>query len=157
MALSKIHTKFQVFQHDWFVYFLPCSMFLTFHNIIKNIQSRLLFANLKKFWKGNSGELKSVIYIIQKSKSCFLNWLFYFLNSLPSLFRSHLFLTTKAMPKLPKAKPWKPVTISKYGLQFLCTKHIFLNDFKVPETEVMRENKSPQQTEKSILVTSALM
>lgn len=33
----------------------------------------------------------------------------------------------------------------------------YLSDFKVPETEVMRENKSPQQTERSILVTSALM
>lgn len=33
-------------------------MFLTFHNIIKNIQSRLFFANLKKFWKKKKEILK---------------------------------------------------------------------------------------------------
>lgn len=53
MTLAEIHTEFQVLQHNRLVDFLPCSVFLTFHNIIENIKGRLLFANLEEFWKEN--------------------------------------------------------------------------------------------------------
>lgn len=53
MTLAEIHTEFQVLQHNRLVDFLPCSVFFTFHNIIENIKGRLLFADLKEFWKEN--------------------------------------------------------------------------------------------------------
>lgn len=48
VALAKIHAELQVLEHDGLVDLLPCSMFLALDDIVQNIQSWLLLANLKK-------------------------------------------------------------------------------------------------------------
>lgn len=48
VALAKIHAQLQVLEHDGLVDLLPCSMLLALDDIVQNIQSWLLFANLKK-------------------------------------------------------------------------------------------------------------
>lgn len=48
VALAEIHAELQVLEHDGLVDLLPCSMFLALDDIVQNIQSWLLLANLKK-------------------------------------------------------------------------------------------------------------
>lgn len=48
VALAEIHAELQVLEHDGLVDLLPCSMLLAFDDIVENIQSWLLLANLQK-------------------------------------------------------------------------------------------------------------
>ena len=48
VALAEIHAELQVLEHDGLVDLLPCSMLLTFDDIVKNIQGWLLLANLQE-------------------------------------------------------------------------------------------------------------
>lgn len=50
VALAEIHAQLQVLEHNGLVDLLPCSMFLTFDDIVQNIQGWLLFANLKELY-----------------------------------------------------------------------------------------------------------
>lgn len=54
VALAKIHAQLQVLEHDGLVDLLPCSMLLALDDIVQNIQSWLLFANLKKLFVNTS-------------------------------------------------------------------------------------------------------
>ncbi len=49
VALAQIDAELQVLEHDGLVDLLPCSMFLALDDIVQNIQSWLLLANLKEF------------------------------------------------------------------------------------------------------------
>lgn len=50
VALAEIHAQLQVLEHNRLVDLLPCSMFLTFDDIVQNVQGWLLFAYLKKLY-----------------------------------------------------------------------------------------------------------
>lgn len=51
VALAEIHAELQVLEHNGLVNLLPCSVFLALDDIVQNIQSWLLLANLQKLCK----------------------------------------------------------------------------------------------------------
>lgn len=58
MALAQVHAELQVLEHDGLVDLLPCSMLFALDDIVQNIQSWLLFANLQELCTNTANYMK---------------------------------------------------------------------------------------------------